>query len=131
VTRAPKIVLAIVLAFVAWFVAATLGNFVLRAALSNYRAEEAAMSFSLAAQIGRLALGVLSTFASSLVALLVVRRTPMLAFAAGCVLLVFFIPVHISLWAKFPLWYHLFFLASLPIGGLVFGRLIAASQHAA
>ena len=126
-----RIVLAVVLAFVAWFVAATLGNFILRAAIPDYRAEEVATSFSLASQVGRLVLGLVSTFAATFVALLIVRRNAMLALAVGCVLFVFFIPVHVSLWAKFPLWYHVFFLASLPIGALLFGRLIVARQHAA
>jgi len=33
--------------------------------------------------------------------------------AAGALLLLGFIPVHINLWDKFPVWYHLTFLASL------------------
>ena len=126
-----KTLLAIVLAFVTWFVAATLGNFVLRAVSPDYRVQEAALSFSLAAQIGRLVLGLAATFAATLVALLIVRRNLRVAVATGCLLLVFFIPVHVSLWAKFPIWYHLFFLASLPVGAVLFGRLIVARQHAA
>jgi hypothetical protein len=35
------------------------------------------------------------------------------AIAVGISLIVFFIPVHIRLWDKFPVWYHLFFLISL------------------
>jgi hypothetical protein len=31
----------------------------------------------------------------------------------GVVLLLFFIPDHVNLWDKFPLWYHLWFLLSL------------------
>jgi hypothetical protein len=31
----------------------------------------------------------------------------------GCGLLFFFLPVHYSLWDKFPVWYHLFFLVTL------------------
>jgi hypothetical protein len=33
--------------------------------------------------------------------------------ALGAVLLAAFIPVHIQLWAKFPVWYHLVFLGTL------------------
>ena len=130
-TKVLKTLLAIVLAFVTWFVVATLGNFVLRAAIPDYRVQEAALSFSLAAQLGRLALGLVATFAATWVALLIVRRDARVAIAVGCLLLVFFVPVHVSLWARFPIWYHLVFLASLPVGAVLFGRLIVARQPAA
>jgi len=35
------------------------------------------------------------------------------------VLLVLFIPVHYSLWERFPTWYHVVFLASLVVVTLV------------
>ena len=127
--KALKITLALILALAAWFVAATLGNFILRAVIPNYRAEEATMAFSLVAQIGRLVLGLISTAASSLVALVIVRGSVAVALSAGCILFVLFVPVHVDLWAKFPIWYHLFFLASLPLGALAFGRFIASRQH--
>jgi hypothetical protein len=31
----------------------------------------------------------------------------------GAIILALFIPVHIQLWAKFPIWYHLVFLGTL------------------
>jgi len=41
-------------------------------------------------------------------------------------LLVAFIPEHVSLWDKFPVWYHLTFLASLVpltyLGGTIWSR---------
>jgi len=32
---------------------------------------------------------------------------------AALIMLLLFVPVHYMLWAKFPIWYHLFFLISL------------------
>jgi uncharacterized protein (DUF983 family) len=41
----------------------------------------------------------------------------------GTILLLVFIPEHASLWNKFPLWYHVTFLASLIPLCMVGGRL--------
>lgn len=110
-----RYVLAVVVALVAWAAVATLVNWVLRAAVAGYRAEELAVSFSFTSQLARLALGVIATAASAIVAVIVSRGSLSAGVVTGCVLLMLFIPVHINLWPKFPVWYHLFFLSSLPI----------------
>ncbi|MGB6875989.1 MAG: hypothetical protein WBD87_08130 [Candidatus Acidiferrales bacterium] len=43
--------------------------------------------------------------------------------AAGLVLLAIFLPVHISIWHKLPVWYHLVFFTSLPVLSLAGGLL--------
>ena len=45
-----------------------------------------------------------------------------LPMVTGALLLVMFIPQHISLWDKFPIWYHLTFLTSLVPLAVVGGR---------
>jgi hypothetical protein len=40
---------------------------------------------------------------------------------------VLFIPIHIQLWDKFPIWYHLFFLVSLVPLSILGGRLVAVA----
>jgi hypothetical protein len=42
-----------------------------------------------------------------------IGRSSWTAVATGALLLLFFIPEHISLWDKFPVWYHLTFLTTL------------------
>jgi hypothetical protein len=42
---------------------------------------------------------------------------------AGVILLLLFIPVHYSIWNRFPIWYHLTFLASLVVLSVVGGRM--------
>ena len=124
-------VAAIAIGLLVWVAVATLGNFVLRAAIPSYRAEEVAVSFSLIAQLGRLLLGVLSTAAAAAVTVVMRRGRTGASLALGCVLLALFVPVHVALWHKFPVWYHLFFLASLPLGAIVVGRLVASRRGAA
>lgn len=106
-------VCAVVAAVLVWFTVATLGNFVLRAMVPGYTAVEAAMTFTLPMQIERLGLGLLSSLCAGVVcaAIAAPKRAPVTVAASIMVLL--FLPVHYSLWAKFPVWYHAFFLLSL------------------
>jgi hypothetical protein len=84
---------------VAWIVVVTLLNFGLRRWLPGYQAVEHAMT--------------------SLVAGAVVRAIAPASRAApwimGLIGLVMFVPDHISIWAKFPIWYHLTFLLTLVV----------------
>lgn len=99
--------------FIAWFVIATLGNLVLRAAIPGYTAVEAAMSFTLPMQLARLALGLLSSLGAgaACAAFAGSRRWP--AWVLAGILVLLFLPVHYRLLQKFPLWYHAFFLITL------------------
>lgn len=108
-----RTLLAIVAGVVAWFVAATLLNMLLRVAIPGYAAVEASMVFTLAMQVGRLAVGMLSTFVAGLACSAVARRMPMPVYLFAGILVLLFIPVHYGLWDKFPVWYHLVFLGSL------------------
>lgn len=119
---------AVAVGLLVWVVIATLINFVLRAAIPDYRAEELAMSFSLIAQMSRLALGLASTAAAAATTALLSRGSIGACLTLGCILFALFVPVHVSLGQKFPVWYHLFFLASLPLGAYVIGQLMAPSQ---
>ncbi|HEV8690481.1 MAG TPA: hypothetical protein VGQ91_09315 [Ideonella sp.] len=103
----------VVVALLAWFVAATLGNLVLRVALPGYTQVEVAMTFTLAMLIARLVLGLVSSLAAGFVcAAIAPAGSPAAKVTAG-LLVALFLPVHYGLWARFPIWYHLFFLGSL------------------
>jgi hypothetical protein len=108
-----RAIAAVVLAIVAWLVAATVGNWVLRAVIPGYSAVEASMEFSLPMMVGRLALGVVSSVwaGAACAAIAGERRRPPVV--AAVLLTVFFLPIHYMLWDKFPAWYHAFFLISL------------------
>jgi len=69
--------------------------------------------------VARLSIGAVATLAMGLATSVVSRRSLVAVIAAGALLLLVFIPEHIRLWEKFPLWYHLTFLLSLiPLGYL-------------
>ena len=108
-----KIVFSVVVGFVAWFAAATVGNFVVRAALPGYAEAEPAMMFTLPMLLVRLALGVISSIAAGVACAMVLRPHARAVRFFAIALVVFFLPVHYALWESFPVWYHVIFLLSL------------------
>jgi hypothetical protein len=107
-----KSIVAVIVAVVTWFVVATIGNWILRAALPGYTAVEASMNFTLTMMICRLILGLVSSLSAGFVCATIApnRVAPKVAAA---IMVILFLPVHYMLWRKFPIWYHLFFLITL------------------
>ena len=98
---------------VAWFLIATIGNLALRSVWASYAEVEKAMTFTLAMLVARLFLGALSSVCAGLTVAWITKRNERMVKALAGILFVLFIPVHYALWDRFPLWYHLVFLASL------------------
>jgi len=97
----------------AWIVAATLVNLLWRFAWPGYAAAEPAMTFTLGMQVARLATGALASIAAGFSAAWIAKGTGTPVKVLAALLLLMFIPVHYRVWDKFPIWYHLTFLASL------------------
>jgi len=115
-------VVGIALGLVAWFAVATVGNLILRAGLSGYAQVESAMNFTAAMLWARLLLGVLASFAAGFVVARIAARRRRDVLIAAALLLALFVPVHYSLWARFPAWYHVAFLVSLFVATVVGGN---------
>jgi hypothetical protein len=110
-----RVAVGVAAGLLAWIVVATVGNLVLRAALKGYAEVEASMSFTLAMQLSRLVLGAVCSLAAGLVTAWVTKGGGAGAKVLAGVLLVVFLPIHYTLWDKFPPWYHIVFLASLVV----------------
>jgi len=108
-----RAVLAIAAGFIAWFAVATVGNFAIRLLLPGYTEVEKAMDFSLAMQLARLVLGAAASIAAGVACAAVTPSTRLPGYVFALLLLALFVPVHVSLWDKFPIWYHIIFLGSL------------------
>jgi hypothetical protein len=108
-----RIVLGLLVGLVVWFVVATAGNFVIRNLLSGYAEAEPAMRFTLPMLLARLGLSAVSSVAAGLACGALLRPVHVAVRYFAALLVAFFVPVHYSLWAQFPLWYHVVFLASL------------------
>ena len=117
-----KTILAVVVGFIAWFAIALGLGTAMRASWPAYAAVADAMTFTLPMMFARLALGVLGSLVSGWVTARIATHPKAATVALGIALLALFIPQHIQLWDKFPLWYHTFFLCSLiplaMLGGL-------------
>jgi hypothetical protein len=62
--------------------------------------------------IARLSIGAFAALAMGFVTACI-TQSAVARLIPGLVLLAFFIPDHVMLWDKFPIWYHLWFLLSL------------------
>lgn len=98
----------------AWFVIVTILNLALRHGWHDYATVERAMAFTLPMMIARLSISGASSIAGGAIAASI-GKGRRAAWIAGAILLLLFVPVHYALRDKFPLWYHLAFLASLPL----------------
>ena len=108
---------AIIAGLISWAVVATVLNFGLRAAIPDYHAAEATLQFTMAMKIGRLTEAAIASVAAGAVVGLIVPMKRWAPWLVGLIILAMFLPVHINLWSKFPVWYHLAFL--VPIVPLV------------
>ena len=108
-----KKILGVVAGLVVWVTIVMVAGTIMRLSWPDYARVEIAMTFTLPMLIARLAIGALATVATGLVAAIIARQSKLVQLMPGVLLLVAFIPVHISLWEKFPVWYHLTFLVSL------------------
>jgi len=106
-------VASVFVGIVAWFCVATVVNFTLRMFWPDYAAVEKSMAFTLGMQVARLLLGAFASVCAGFAAAVVARGSATPVRALAVLLLLLFIPVHYGLWDKFPIWYHVVFLASL------------------
>jgi glycerol-3-phosphate acyltransferase PlsY len=91
-----KGILGVVAGLAVWMMVVSAAWWVLRAAWPEYVSAAGTMTFTASMKVARLSIGALATLAAGWVPALVA-----------------FIPEHIMLWDKFPVWYHMTFLLSL------------------
>jgi len=103
--------------FIAWWIIVGLINRgVLHLLWPAYAAADTqAMLFDLPMKIARLAESSVASVLAALVARRIGRASRLAVPAYGTLLLIMFLPVHYMIWAKFPVWYHVYFLSSLVV----------------
>jgi hypothetical protein len=121
-------ILGAIAGIVAWIVFVVAFNTVMRALWAEYAAVEQAMAFTLPMMAARLSMSAIGSVVSGFVAAFVARERSKSALLAGGILLLVFIPIHVSLWTRFPVWYHLTFLVSLPIVSVLGGQLFQSES---
>lgn len=126
-----RTILGVIAGIAAWAVVATLLNLGLRYGWPAYHAAEPTMAFDLQMMQARLAESFVASIAAALVAVRVAPASAAVPWILGVILLAIFIPIHLNLWSKFPEWYHLTFLTSLPVISVVAGSLVRSRAQAA
>jgi len=117
-----RTILAAIAGIIVWGIVVSLLNLGLRHGWPDYAAVEKAMTFTVPMMAARLAMSGVASLVGGYVASRISRENFNAALAAGVILLAIFAPFHYTIWDKFPIWYHLTFLASLPLLSLLGGR---------
>lgn len=113
---------AVLAGVVVWTLVVTALNLGLRYGWPAYALVEKAMGFTLAMMVARLAVSALSSLASGYVAARI-GGDGRSSTIAGVLIMLLFVPIHLQIWDRFPVWYHLTFLVSLPLLGWAGGAL--------
>ncbi len=108
-----RTVLAVIVGLATWMLIATLLNIGLRHVLPGYAAAEPTLAFTLLMKIARLSLAVIASLAAGAITRPIAPASKRAPWILGFVILAFFLPVHIQIWSRLPIWYHLFFLITL------------------
>lgn len=104
---------SVVAGLVSWAIIVTLLNFGLRAAIPGYHAAEATLQFTAAMKAGRLIEAALTSLAAGAIVRIIAPSNRWAPWFVGLILLAMFLPVHLQIWHKLPVWYHLTFLVTL------------------
>jgi hypothetical protein len=106
-------ILGVIAGLAVWIAIAGVAGPIMRGAWPEYASVADAMTFTLPMMFARLAIGALATLGAGWVTAVIARRSMLARVITGLLLLVAFVPQHIMLWNKFPVWYHMTFLISL------------------
>ena len=127
-----RTIAGVVIALIGWFALGTIGFIAVDLAWPEFAAANKAFNatqavlFDQPMMIARISVAAAASIISAWLAALTVRDNRIAPLAGGLVLLALFVPNHIAIWDKFPLWYHLTFLSGLPVLAFLGGKLARA-----
>ena len=108
---------AIIAGLVGWAVIVTLIDIGLRVWLPGYRQAEPTLAFTLTMKIARLTMAAVTSVAAGALVRAIAPQSRSAPWIVGLLILALFLPSHVHLWHRFPIWYHLSFL--IPLAPLV------------
>jgi hypothetical protein len=121
-------ILACLAGLLTWIVVVTLINRVLRLSLPNYTAAEQTLQFTLGMKWARLLMAIVTSLVAGAVTRWISPFSRWAPLVGGGVVLAMFLPVHIAIWSKFPVWYHLTFLLTI-IPAVLLGALLPPRRN--
>ena len=120
-------ILACLAGLLTWVVVVSVINRVLRLSLPNYGAAEHTLQFTLAMKWARLFMAIVTSVTAGAITGWISRSRRWVPLIVGSVVLAMFLPLHIAVWNKFPVWYHLTFLLTI-IPAVLAGALLPLGQ---
>lgn len=120
-----RIILACLAGLLTWVVVITVINRVLRLSVPNYTAAEHTLQFTMGMKWARLLMAIVTSVVAGAVTRWISRSSRWAPVIVGSVVLAMFVPVHVAIWSKLPVWYHLTFLLTI-IPAVVAGGMIPA-----
>ena len=118
-----RIPVGVIINCVAWIALCTIMISPVRLLWLDYAAAEPVRNFTLAMLVMRLSISTIASLAGALLAGFTVRENRVTPLAGGLLMLAMFVPVHLGIWAEYPVWYHVTYLISLPVLAWIGGRL--------
>jgi hypothetical protein len=106
-------ILACLAGLLTWIVVVTVIDRVLRLSLPNYIAAEQTLQFTLGMKWARLLMAIVTSLVAGAVTRWISPSSRWAPLIVGSVVLAMFVPLHIAIWSKFPVWYHLTFLLTI------------------
>ena len=106
-------IFACIAGLVTWLVVVSIINRVLRLALPGYTVAEQTLQFTLGMKVARLLMAAITSLAAGAVAGWISHSKRWVPLIVGGIVLAMFLPAHIAIWSKFPVWYHLTFLLTI------------------
>jgi hypothetical protein len=108
-----RTIVAIIAGLVGWAVIVTVINWGLRLGLPGYRLAEPTLVFTLGMKIARLTMAAITSIVAGALVRVIAPGSRVAPWIVGLLILALFLPAHIHLWHRFPIWYHLSFLVPL------------------
>lgn|SRR5262249_55513428 len=118
-----KTILGVLAGLVAWVVLVSIAGLILRATWPDYAAVASSMAFTLPMLIARLTISAVTLLAAARLTSLIAPRAMIATVLLGAILVAAFVPIHVGIWDRFPVWYHLTFLLTLVPLCVMGGRL--------
>ena len=120
-------ILACLAGLLTWIIVVSVINRVLRMAIPDYTVAEHTLQFTLTMKWARLAMAIVTSLAAGAVTAWIAPASRWASWIVGCVVLALFLPLHVVIWSRLPVWYHLTFLLTI-IPAVRVGALLPARR---
>ena len=121
-------ILACLAGLITWIVVVTVINRVLRLSLPNYTAAEQTLQFTLGMKWARLLMAIVTSLVAGAVTGWISPSSRWAPLIVGSVVFALFVPLHVAIWSKLPVWYHLTFLLTI-IPAVLVGALLPPRRN--